>query len=112
MGVRLPRMRSTFPFTAPTWPTTVERPPAESREFEKARRDAARIGAELASANQFLRSHTSAPGGARALADELEVEEGCELALSADLRSRGLDDRAIADILSCHLADFAPANQN
>uniref|UniRef100_A0A914YHN6 Uncharacterized protein n=2 Tax=cellular organisms TaxID=131567 RepID=A0A914YHN6_9BILA len=33
-------------------------------------------------------------------------------ALSADLRSRGLDDRAIADILSCHLADFAPADQN
>lgn len=33
-------------------------------------------------------------------------------ALSADLRARGLDDRAIADILSCHLADFAPAAQN
>ncbi|HCT9233197.1 aspartate 1-decarboxylase [Alcaligenes sp. Marseille-Q7550] len=32
-------------------------------------------------------------------------------ALSADLRQRGLDDRAIADILSCHLADFAPARQ-
>jgi 1-acyl-sn-glycerol-3-phosphate acyltransferase len=29
--MRLPRMRSTFPFTAPTWPTTVERPPAESK---------------------------------------------------------------------------------
>ena len=55
---------------------------------EKARRDAARIGAELASANQFLRSHTSAPGGARALADELEVQEGCELALSAALGAR------------------------
>jgi len=55
---------------------------------EKARREAAKLGAELASANQFLRSHTSAPGGARALADELEVEEGCELALSAALGAR------------------------
>jgi len=55
---------------------------------EKARREAAKLGAELASANQFLRSHTSAPGGARGLADDLEVEEGCELALSAALGSR------------------------
>jgi chromosome segregation protein len=47
------------------------------REAEKAaeaaRRDAAKTGAELARANQFLRSHASAPGGARALADELGV---------------------------------------
>ncbi len=55
---------------------------------EAARRDAARIGAELASANQFLRSHTSAPGGARALADELEVEAGAELAVAAALGAR------------------------
>lgn len=55
---------------------------------EKARREAAKLGAELASANQFLRSHTSAPGGAKALADELEVQEGCELALSAALGAR------------------------
>jgi 1-acyl-sn-glycerol-3-phosphate acyltransferase len=27
VAVRLPRLRRTFPFTAPTWPTTVERPP-------------------------------------------------------------------------------------
>lgn len=31
MAVRLPRVRSAFPFTAPTWPTTVDRPPADSR---------------------------------------------------------------------------------
>ncbi len=31
MKLRPPRLRSTFPFTAPTWPTTVERPPEESR---------------------------------------------------------------------------------
>ena len=29
MKVRLPRLRSGFPFTAPTWPNTVERPPLE-----------------------------------------------------------------------------------
>ena len=28
-------------------------------------------------------------------------------ALSKDLRDRGLDDRAIADVLSCHLSEFA-----
>jgi chromosome segregation protein len=66
---------------------------------EGARRDAARIGAELASANQFLRSHTSAPGGARALADELQVEAGAELALSAALGGR----------LSAAIADDLPA---
>ena len=31
MAVKLPRPRATFPFTAPKWPTTVERPPAESK---------------------------------------------------------------------------------
>jgi chromosome segregation protein len=70
---------------------------------ESARRDAARIGAELAAANQFLRSHTSAPGGARALADELEVQAGYELAVSAALGARMtaalVDDRASASEL-------------
>lgn len=28
-------------------------------------------------------------------------------ALTTDLRARGLDDRAIADVLSCHLSEFA-----
>ncbi len=55
---------------------------------EAARREAAKVGAELASANQFLRSHTSAPGGARALADELEVKAGAELAVAAALGAR------------------------
>ncbi len=55
---------------------------------EAARREAARAGAELSRANQFLRSHASAPGGARALADELEVGEGYELALAAALGGR------------------------
>lgn len=33
-------------------------------------------------------------------------------ALAADLRARGLDDRAIADVLSCHLNDFAAKVEN
>ncbi len=55
---------------------------------EAARRKAAQAGAELSRANQFLRSHASAPGGARTLADELQVAEGYELALSAALGGR------------------------
>ncbi len=58
---------------------------------ESARREASRLGAELAAANQFLRSHTSvgwAGADARALADELRVRAGYELALSAALGGR------------------------
>ncbi|MGI8580506.1 MAG: AAA family ATPase [Solirubrobacteraceae bacterium] len=58
------------------------------RRVEEARREAARVGAELAAANQFLRSHAAAPGAARALADELGVEGGYELALAAALDGR------------------------
>ena len=58
------------------------------RAVEAARREAARVGAELAAANQFLRTHAGAPGGARALAGELEVDEGYELALAAALDGR------------------------
>jgi chromosome segregation protein len=65
---------------------------AERRDAEKAveaaRREAARVGGELASVNQFLRSHAGAPGGARALSAELEVEPGYELALAAALDTR------------------------
>jgi chromosome segregation protein len=62
---------------------------AAEASAEAARRDAARIGAELASANQFLRSHAAGSSGAgRSLADELEVEPGYELALAAGLGGR------------------------
>ncbi|HKE80467.1 MAG TPA: AAA family ATPase [Solirubrobacteraceae bacterium] len=61
---------------------------AAETSAEAARRDAARVGAELASANQFLRTHASAPGGTRSLADELEIEAGYELALAAGLGGR------------------------
>ncbi len=61
---------------------------AAERSAEGARREAARVGAELAAANQFLRSHASAPAGERALADDLEVERGFELAVAAALGGR------------------------
>ena len=46
------------------------------------------FGAQLAAANQFLRAHAGAPGGAPALADTLSVAPGYELALSAALGIR------------------------
>lgn len=75
----------------------------ERREAEKtveaARRGAAKVGAELAAANQFLRSHAGAPGGARPLAGELEVDEGYELALAAALDGR-LGAAVVEDLLA------------
>ncbi|HEY5428427.1 MAG TPA: hypothetical protein VIK04_04865, partial [Solirubrobacteraceae bacterium] len=68
------------------------------KQVEAARREAARVGGELATVNQFLRSHAGAPNGAAALADELEVEPGYELAVAAALdgrlRAAVVDDRA------------------
>ncbi len=58
------------------------------REVERSRREAARIGGELAGVNQFLRNHVGAPHGASALADELDVDDGYELALAAVLDGR------------------------
>ncbi len=61
---------------------------AAERGAEAARRQSARVGGELAAVNQFLRSHASASHGAIALADELEVDPGYELALAAALDGR------------------------
>jgi chromosome segregation protein len=58
------------------------------RAAEAARREAARVGGELAAVNQFLRSHAGSNDGAAALADKLEVESGYELALAAALDGR------------------------
>jgi chromosome segregation protein len=58
------------------------------RAVEAARRDAARIGGELAAVNQFLRAHASIRAGGSALADELEVDSGYELAVAAALDGR------------------------
>jgi chromosome segregation protein len=95
---------------------------AAERSAEAARREAARVGAELASARQFLRTHASGAGGSefRSLADELEVEAGYELALAAGLggrlsaaivddlaAARGLLERAGADGGRALVADSA-----
>ena len=61
---------------------------AQERAVQDARREAARVGGELATVNQFLRTQTTAPGGATVLADELEVDPGYELALAAALDGR------------------------
>jgi chromosome segregation protein len=70
----------------------LERVRGELREAERgveaARREAARVGGELAACNQFLRSQTGAPGGAAVLADQLEVDPGYELAVAAALDGR------------------------
>jgi chromosome segregation protein len=76
---------------------------AAEASAEASRREAAKIGAELARANQFLRSASGPPGGARSLSDDLEVEAGCELALSAALGARlsasVVEDRAAGGAL-------------
>ena len=60
-------------------------------------RGRARIGGELAAVNQFLRHQAGAPSGAPALADDLDVDAGYELALAAALdgrlRAAVVDDR-------------------
>ena len=66
------------------------------RATEAARREAARVGGELAAVNQFLRSHSASDRGASALADELEVDPGYELALAAALDGR-LGAAVVAD---------------
>ena len=58
------------------------------RGVEAARREAASVGGELAAVNHFLRGQETAPGGARTLADELEVDSGYEFALAAALDGR------------------------
>jgi chromosome segregation protein len=74
---------------------------AAERGAQDARRETARVGAELAAANQFLRGHTRAAGGeqgsAPALSEELRVEDGYELALAAALGGR-LDAALVADV--------------
>jgi chromosome segregation protein len=64
-----------------------ERREAE-RAAEAARNAAAAAGAELAAVNQFLRAAEGAPGGARALSEQLRVAPGYELALAAALGPR------------------------
>jgi chromosome segregation protein len=73
------------------------------RAVETARREAARVGGELAAVNQFLRHHVGTPHGAAALADDLDVDPGYELAVAAALdgrlRAAVVDDRPAAGAL-------------
>ena len=110
------------------------------RAVEAARREAARVGGELAAVNQFLRNHASAiapasradgeppvAGGAagepRALSEALSVQPGYELALAAALgrrldaalvpdlaRAAALLDRAGPDGATALLADLESLN--
>jgi chromosome segregation protein len=61
---------------------------AAEQSVERASRESARVGAELAGVNQFLRSHTTAAGAAQALEGRIQVEPGYELALAAALGGR------------------------
>ncbi len=74
-------------------------------DAEAARREAAKVGAELAAANQFLRSHAGAhgakTGAPRALSDALQVKPGYELALAAALGGR-LDAALVRDMDGAH----------
>jgi chromosome segregation protein len=54
---------------------------------EQARREAARVGAELAGVNQFLRSHATA-AGTEALEGRIQVRSGFEFAVAAALGGR------------------------
>ncbi|HEY4996930.1 MAG TPA: AAA family ATPase, partial [Solirubrobacteraceae bacterium] len=77
-----------------------ERLSSSERATQDARREAARVGAELAAANQFLRGHAHALGGEdapKALSEELRVKDGYELALAAALGGR-LDAAVVEDV--------------
>jgi len=63
---------------------------------QDARREAERVGAELAAANQFLRAHARVDGET-ALSEELRVQDGYELALAAALGGR-LDAAVVEDV--------------
>jgi chromosome segregation protein len=71
------------------------------REAQDARRESARVGAELAAANQFLRGHAHVgadqAGAPKALSEDLRVRDGYELALAAALGGR-LDAALVEDV--------------
>jgi chromosome segregation protein len=80
------------------------------RASAEARSESAQVAAELAAVNRFLASAPGALGGARSLADQIDVEPGYELALSAALGSllrAGLVDnvREAESLLDAHGRD-------
>jgi chromosome segregation protein len=73
-----------------------ERLATAEHSAQEMRREAERVGAELAAANQFLRAHVRV-GGGTALSEELRVQDGYELALAAALGGR-LDAALVKDV--------------
>ena len=75
------------------------------REAEKsvdaARQEAARIGADLAAVNHFLRAAGGAPAGVRSLAEDVGADEGYEHAVAAALGSL-LRAGVVADLREGH----------
>jgi chromosome segregation protein len=67
------------------------------RAVQQARFEAARVGSELASVNQFLRGTASPDENAPRLAEQLDVDPGYELAVAAALDGR-LDAAVVADL--------------
>jgi chromosome segregation protein len=71
------------------------------RVVQDTRRESARVGAELAAANQFLRGHVRVGGehadAPKTFSEELRVEDGYELALAAALGGR-LDAALVKDV--------------
>ncbi|HEY4810826.1 MAG TPA: AAA family ATPase [Solirubrobacteraceae bacterium] len=73
-----------------------ERLATAEHSAQETRREAERVGADLAAANQFLRAHVRV-GGGTALSEELRVQDGYELALAAALGGR-LDAALVKDV--------------
>jgi len=71
------------------------------RVVQDTRRESARVGAELAAANQFLRGHVRVGGehadAPKTFSEELRVQDGYELALAAALGGR-LDAALVKDV--------------
>jgi chromosome segregation protein len=78
-----------------------ERLLSAERSTQDARREAERVGAELAAANQFLRGHArvgvDCDDAPKVLSEELRVQDGFELALAAALGGR-LDAALVPDV--------------
>jgi len=71
------------------------------RVVQDTRRESARVGAELAAANQFLRGHVRVGGehadAPKTFSEEMRVQDGYELALAAALGGR-LDAALVKDV--------------
>src|SRR5436190_17338407 len=83
--------RDTVAAAGERWRAACERRRAAESAVSAAERERARLAAQIAAVDEFLRTRSerwSAAAGARALADELDVQPGYELALAAALAGR------------------------